>query len=103
MQGVYHSTDKLNAKGLNSKAIGLLIKKMLPFLKDKIEETLSKKLIEKLNLPQKEQAMFNIHFPVNHKELIRSQKRIKFDELFFYSFILLKPKYLEKIRVKDIL
>ena len=74
---------------------------MLPFLKDKIEETLSKKLIEKLNLPQKEQAMFNIHFPVNHKELIRSQKRIKFDELFFLQLHLIKkPKYLEKNKSK---
>ena len=100
LQGVYHSTDKLNAKGLNSKAIGLLIKKMLPFLKDKIEETLSKKLIEKLNLPQKEQAMFNIHFPVNHKELIRSQKRIKFDELFFLQLHLIKTKISRKNKSK---
>ena len=47
--------------------------------------------------------MFNIHFPVNHKELIRSQKRIKFDELFFLQLHLIKTKISRKIRVKDIL
>ena len=44
--------------------------------------------------------MFNIHFPVTHKELIRSQKRIKFDELFFLQLHLIKTKISRKNKSK---
>ena len=35
-------------------------------------------------------ALINIHFPVDISQLERAQKRLKFEELFFLQFHLLK-------------
>ena len=55
----------------------------MPQLKNQIRETLSADLIQKLNLPSREDALFNIHFPKNTQDLQRAQYRLKFEELFF--------------------
>ena len=92
LQSVYNSTELLKLKGLNSKAIGKLIKDLLFLLKNHIEETLSPQIIEKLNLPNLEFSYFNIHFPKDTKSLVISQKRLKFEEFFFLQLHLLKSK-----------
>ena len=92
LQAVYHSTELLKSKGLNSKAIGKLIEALLPLLKSHIEETLSSQMITKLNLPYREYSFFNIHLPKDAKSLKRSQKRLKFEEFFFLQLHLLKMK-----------
>ena len=63
LQPMYPSSEKLSNKGLNNKAIGKLTQVLIPQLKNQIPETLSKNLIQKLNLPSKEKALFDIHFP----------------------------------------
>ena len=45
LQPVYHSTELLKSKGLNSRAISKLTKSLLPLLKKQLEETLSDCLI----------------------------------------------------------
>ncbi|MGY8989210.1 MAG: OB-fold nucleic acid binding domain-containing protein, partial [Flavobacteriales bacterium] len=92
LQGAYHSSEKLSAKGLNSRGILKLIKNLIPLLKNDIKETLSEKIIEELNLPSKEDALINIHTPKDNSELIRAQKRLKFEEFFFLQLHLLKLK-----------
>ena len=92
LQSVYNSTELLKSKGLNSKAIGKLIKALLCLLKNHIEETLSPQIIEKLKLPNLEFSYFNIHFPKDTKSLVISQKRLKFEEFFFLQLHLLKSK-----------
>ena len=92
LEPVYHSTDKLNQKGINSRVISKLVKELLPLVEGNIEETLSKSLIEKLRLPNNEKAFFDIHQPINKKSLIRAQKRFKFEEFFFLQLHLLKTK-----------
>ena len=92
LQGVYHSTEKLSAKGLNSRGILKLIKNLVPLLKNDIEETLSEKIIKELNLPSKEEALVDIHIPKNNNDFIRAQKRLKFEEFFFLQLHLLKLK-----------
>ncbi len=92
LQPVYPATEKLNAKGLTSRGIAKLTQALLPLLKNHLEETLSKSLIEKLNLPTREQSFFNVHHPKDAKSLIRAQKRLKFEEFFFLQLHLLKLK-----------
>ena len=99
-QAVYPSTELLNAKGLNSRAISKLIKTLLPLLKDCFVETLSPDIISKSNLPSRKEAFFNIHIPENTKSLIRAQKRLKFDELFFFQLHLLKTKVNRQEKIK---
>ncbi len=92
LQAVYNASEKLNAKGLNSRAIGKLTKALLPLLANYLEETLSPQLISRLNLPSKEQALFDIHQPKDAKALVRAQKRLKFEEFFFLQLHLIKMK-----------
>ena len=100
LQAVYPATEKLNAKGLTSKAIGKLTKALLPLLKDNLDETLSSQLIQKLNLPTREQSYFDIHLPKDAKALIRAQKRLKFEEFFFLQLHLLKLKLTRRKKFK---
>ena len=100
LQGVYHSSEKLSAKGLNSRGILKLIKNLLPLLKNDIEETLSEKIIKELNLPSKEESLVNIHIPKNNNDFIRAQKRLKFEEFFFLQLHLLKLKLIRKKKLK---
>jgi len=99
LQGVYHSSEKLSAKGLNSRGILKLIKQLIPLLKNDIQETLSEKIIQELNLPSKQDSLINIHTPKDNSELIRAQKRLKFEEFFFLQLHLLKLKL---IRIKKL-
>ena len=92
LQAVYHATELLNAKGLNSRSIGKLIKGLLPLLKNHLEETLSVSLVDKLNLPTRVRALVDVHQPKDAKSLVRAQKRLKFEEFFFLQLHLLKLK-----------
>ena len=101
LQAVYHSTDLLNSRGLNSRAISKLVKILLPMLNNQIDETLSRDLIEKNNLPSNLQAYHDIHCPLNTKDLIRAQKRLKFEEFFFFQLHLLKLKVRRKKEINS--
>ena len=100
LQGVYHSSEKLSAKGLNSKGILKLIKNLIPLLKNDIKETLSLKILTQLNLPTKEDSLIDIHIPKNNNDFIRAQKRLKFEEFFFLQLHLLKLKLIRTKRLK---
>ncbi len=92
LQAVYSTTEHLSSKGLNSRGIRKLVKALLLQIENKIKETLSDSLLSKLKLPKREVALINIHFPVDISQLERAQKRLKFEELFFLQFHLLKMK-----------
>jgi len=100
LQGVYHSSEKLSTKGLNSRGILKLIKNLIPLLKNDIKETLSLKILTQLNLPTKEDSLINIHIPKNNNDFIRAQKRLKFEEFFFLQLHLLKLKMIRTKRLK---
>ena len=92
LHGVYSTTEKLINRGLNSRAISKLVKNLIPFLSNAIEESLSNEILEKYKLPKKKEALINIHLSRDLKELERAQKRLKFEELFFLQLHLIKIK-----------
>ena len=100
LQGVYHSSERLSRIGLNSRGIQKLLKSLFPIIKNEINETLSENILKKINLPSKERSLLHIHTPNNHKELIRAQNRLKFDELFFLQLHLLKTKLVRYKKLK---
>ena len=100
LQGVYHSSEKLSAKGLNSRGILKLIKNLIPLLKNDIKESLSDEIIKGLNLPSKEKALVDIHIPKNNTDFIKAQKRLKFEEFFFLQLHLLKLKLIRTKKLK---
>ena len=92
LHGVYSTTEKLINKGLTSKVISRLIKNLIPHIKNNIDESLSQEILNKYKLPEKHDALINIHLSKDLKELERSQKRLKFEELFFLQLHLVKIK-----------
>ena len=100
LQPMYPSSEKLSSKGLNNKAIGKLTQVLLPQLKNQIRETLSADLLQKLNLPSREVALFNIHFPKNTQDLQKAQYRLKFEELFFIQLQLIQMKQVRQQKLK---
>ena len=92
LHGVYSTTEKLINKGLTSRVISRLIKNLIPHIKNNIDESLSQEILNKYKLPEKHDALINIHLSKDLKELERSQKRLKFEELFFLQLHLVKIK-----------
>ena len=72
----YHSTNKLSQK-----QIRYLIKQVLP-LANKIDDWLPEDLRQRLGLIDLKTALHQVHFPASNKEIIDSQKRLAFTELF---------------------
>ncbi len=94
---VYSSTEKLNARKLDSKAQSKIIEQALSSLSAKaIPETLPDYLIKKLRLVAKKTALINIHKPKTTEDLEQAKKRLKFEEIFFMQLRLLYNKELRK-------
>jgi len=100
LQAVYNSTEKLKAKGLDTRGIWRLQKTLSEQIRGKIPETLSQDLTAQYRLISLEDAFRNIHFPQNPDLLGKAQFRIKFEELFFIQLKLLKLKLLRQKNYK---
>lgn len=100
LQPVYPSTEKLKAKGLDSKGISKIQKNLIELLKNNVPETLSEKLLRELHLISREEALRQIHFPSNPEILKKAQVRLKFEELFFIQLKLLKLKLNRNVNFK---
>lgn len=96
LQAVYHSTDKLKGRSLDTKGIARIQKVLNSLIKNNIPETLSKTIIERYQLMSREEAMKQIHFPQNPDLLKKAEFRLKFEELFFIQLKLLKQKGLRE-------
>ena len=92
LQPVYSTTEKLNAKGLGSRAIWKLQKTLITQLTGQLPETLSHELVEWLNGVGREQAHRQVHAPQDQDRLDAAIRRLKFEELFFIQLQLLKQK-----------
>jgi len=101
LQPVYHSTDKLNTKGLDAKGRRQLISNLLEKLSSiKIKDNLPNYLLERLQLPTRNEALYNIHFPKSEQALKAAQNRLKFEEFFFLQLQLLYKKTSRKQLIK---
>ena len=71
-------------------AIEKLTKNLLAFLKEPVPETLPQWLVEKHHLMSLDEALRNIHYPVNPDLLRKAQYRLKFEELFYVQLNILR-------------
>ncbi len=83
LQPVYHSTEKLGAKSLNSKGIERIVKANLADFLPCIPETLPEYVLQECKLPGLKTAYYNIHHPQTADDLRHAKRRLKFEELFF--------------------
>lgn len=89
---VYPSSEKLSKMSLGGRQLQKFSRNLLQKAKGRIPETLSAQIREKYALINREQAIFQIHFPENPEELKKARFRLKFEELFFIQLEMLKLK-----------
>ena len=89
---VYHTTEKLKSRFLDSRAINKLQRTLLHQAVNHVHESLSPGLLDQYKLISKKEALVYIHFPSNQALLARAKFRLKFEELFYIQLRLLKLK-----------
>ncbi len=92
LQPVYHTSEKMKVRSLDTKGFSRIIKTLVLQIKNNIPEILSKTIIDRFQLISREQAFVQIHLPQNAEMLKKAEFRLKFDELFFIQLKLLKQK-----------
>lgn len=96
LQPVYPSTEKLKARGLDTKGLMKLQEVLIAQIQNKIPESLPAHLISQYKLINKEQAYKQVHFPDTPASLKQAEYRLKFEELFYIQLKLLKSKNYRK-------
>ena len=79
-------------EGVSSRWLRFVIKPLLTKIKNEIPETLPKQVLEKNNLLEIKQAIWQIHFPDSLSHSDQAKKRFVFEELFNLSLIILSEK-----------
>ncbi len=100
LQPVYSSTDKLKTFYLDSKGILKVQRQLITLAEKEIKEFLPITILEKYKMMDRANAVREIHFPSNAKNLARAQARLKFEELFLIQLKLLKANKGRKLYSK---
>ena len=90
-QSVYHSTEKLKYRNLDSDGIRKCLRLLTIQLNEQnIQESLTHSIIQDFNLLTKLEALKQIHFPDSKILLEKARFRLKFEELFYVQLKLLR-------------
>lgn len=87
---VYHTTEKLKKRALDTKQLEKLVKTMLTQLGGEIEETIPAYLCKEYRLVDRKVALHQIHFPSDAGAMQKARFRLKFEELFFLQLQILQ-------------
>ena len=90
MQPYYNTTEKMKKAGMNSRAVEKLTKTLAGVLKEPLPETIPDFITAPLHLMSRDQALRNLHYPQDTKDLERARVRLKFEELFFVQLNILR-------------
>lgn len=91
MQPYYVTTEKMKARGMQSRAIERLTKTLVTRIPDgAIPETLPPNMTKRLHLIPREEAFRKIHYPRSLDDVQRAQTRLKFEELFYVQLNILR-------------
>ncbi len=98
---VYSSTDKLTAKGLDSRGRQKLVQNLLKqFRISDVNENLPAYLIDKFHFLGRYVTLCDMHFPNDKTAQEKAWSRIKFEELFFTQLQLISSKIQRKKHLK---
>ncbi len=83
----YQITERMTNSGITQYLMRELVEK---YVNSDInfDETLPEDILKKYNFPNLKMAISNLHFPENKELLLRSQRRIKFEEFLYYQLSL---------------
>ena len=98
---LYHTSEKLKSKNIDSKAVSKLTKQLIVDLNIyAFQENLPNSIISKYGLLDRKEAFFNIHYPKSQKEQKEAEFRLKYEELFFIQLNILSAKSYRKLKYK---
>ncbi|MEM6642517.1 MAG: ATP-dependent DNA helicase RecG [Bacteroidota bacterium] len=89
---VYHSSEKMKKKGMDSKFFTKSMKILLIEAVKQLRETLPQELLAQFRLMDKKSAVVTMHFPKDVEVLQKAKHRLKFEELFYVQLRLIKLK-----------
>ncbi|MDW7695976.1 ATP-dependent DNA helicase RecG [Flammeovirgaceae bacterium SG7u.111] len=92
LEPVYHTTEKLKNKFMDSRAIAKLQKVLLKQAYQHIPESLPPEVLEKFHFISKQDAVAQAHFPRDPQSLSKAVARLKFEELFYVQLKMLWQK-----------
>jgi ATP-dependent DNA helicase RecG len=101
MQPVYPSTENLLKKGISNRVVQNIMQNLFLEYKGSFQETLSNELLSKHHLMEKNNALFQLHFPESQELLAKATYRLKFEELFYIQLQLLRNNLLRKRKIKS--
>ena len=95
LRPIYPSSEKLTKRGLGQKFFQSLLKKVCAEIPNLLEENLPDALMKKLQLMSRLHSFLNIHFPKDWEHYQHADRRLKFEEAFFFqlSYGLKKKKH----------
>ena len=99
---VYHTSEKLKRRFLDSKALSKIMKLLLAEAIPHIQDKLPPAIREKYSLIDKKFSLIHIHFPKDQISLKKAQYRLKFEELFFIQLRLITLKLARVDKFKGI-
>ena len=83
---LYSTTEKLRKRGLESRQIHKIIQQIVEgFRPSHIKENLPDYILQKIKLPNRYQALSQIHHPESIQQAQWAKNRMKFEELFYYQ------------------
>ena len=97
---VYPQTAELNKIGLSSKGIRQITTYIFENLHERIADPLPQPEIQQLHLPELHEAIQHIHYPENRDQIELCRRRLAFDELLEFQFIVLSSRRKKEVTVK---
>ncbi|HOB25052.1 MAG TPA: DEAD/DEAH box helicase, partial [Kaistella sp.] len=82
---IYPGSEKLAKRGINNKFFQNTLSEIVRNLPSLIEENLPDSLMKNLKLIGRIPAFYNIHFPKDLNHFEHANRRIKFEEAFFFQ------------------
>ncbi len=100
LQPFYSSSEKLKSKGLHSKGIAKIMSNLVDKARGSIPEILPAFVLRENKLLEREDALFNMHFPSDALKLSHARFRLKFEELFLNQLPMLMNRQNRKLKAE---
>ena len=90
MQPYYMTTERMKKAGINSRAMEKMTTTLVTKLPETLPETLPPYITGPLHLISRLEALRQIHYPHNAREMQQARYRLKFEELFYVQLNILR-------------